>query len=91
MAVIRHGPAELLADTVETGITARVHTRPGRPAGTLPQGDDHCFESFVAEGRAAIRGEHPDDDLPAFDDGARTAVGADAVLEAARTGGWMAC
>ncbi|MFD0152861.1 Gfo/Idh/MocA family protein [Streptomyces sp. NPDC127132] len=59
------------------------------PAGH-PQGFHDCFDAFVADTYAAVRGEHRDG-LPTFAHGARAAVVTDAILESARTGGWVSC
>jgi len=81
------------------GDAAGVHLRPrGRstdaevarfdqvPAGH-PQGYQQCFDSFVADTYAAVRGERPDG-LPTFADGARAADITEAVLSSARSGAW---
>jgi predicted dehydrogenase len=54
------------------------------PAGH-PQGYAQCFEAFVDDTYAAVRGEHRDG-LPTFADGVRSARIVDAVVESARTG-----
>jgi len=54
------------------------------PAGHA-QGYAQCFENFVADTYAAVRGESPDG-LPTFADGLRSARIVDAVVESARTG-----
>ncbi|MGI8335187.1 hypothetical protein ACRYCC_35005 [Actinomadura scrupuli] len=69
---------------------AGMHAHAGRLAGALPQGHHDCFDAFVADRRAASRGEHHDD-LPVFDDGFRATVITDVVPEPAGTGGWIAC
>jgi predicted dehydrogenase len=53
-----------------------------------PQGYQDCFDAFVADTYAAIRGERPDG-LPTFADGLRATVLTDAVLASARTGEWQ--
>ncbi|HEX5617624.1 MAG TPA: Gfo/Idh/MocA family oxidoreductase, partial [Solirubrobacteraceae bacterium] len=58
------------------------------PAGHA-QGYGDCFAAFVADAYAAIRGDAPEDGLPAFADGLRTAVITDAVLAAARDERWI--
>jgi predicted dehydrogenase len=58
------------------------------PAGH-PQGYVDCFDAFVAEVYAAIREGAAPDGLPTFADGLRAARITDAVLESARTGGWV--
>jgi predicted dehydrogenase len=57
------------------------------PAGH-PQGYADCFDLFVADAYAAIRGEEPDG-LPLFADGLRAARITGAVLESARDGRWV--
>jgi predicted dehydrogenase len=57
------------------------------PAGH-PQGYQDCFDAFVADVYTAIAGQPPDG-LPLFEDGLRSAVIVDAVLESARSGKWV--
>ncbi len=57
------------------------------PAGH-PQGYLDCFEAFVGETYAAIRGETPADGLPTVYDGLRAARVTEAVLDSARSGEW---
>ncbi|MGV9772102.1 Gfo/Idh/MocA family protein [Streptosporangium sp. NPDC003464] len=57
------------------------------PAGHA-QGYHDCFEAFVGDTYAAIRGEHREG-LPTFADGARAARVCDAVLASAGTGRWV--
>ncbi|MFB9378448.1 Gfo/Idh/MocA family protein [Kineococcus gynurae] len=74
-----------------------LHRDPGagspeqRRLATLPaghaQGYAQCFELFVADTYAAIRGERPDG-LPTFADGARSARIVDAVLRSVDEGTW---
>ncbi|GAA4660622.1 MULTISPECIES: Gfo/Idh/MocA family protein [Amycolatopsis] len=52
-----------------------------------PQGYAQCFDNFVADTYATIRGEKRDG-LPTFADGNRSAHIVDAVVESARTGQW---
>ncbi|MFC5219014.1 Gfo/Idh/MocA family protein [Streptomyces coerulescens] len=59
------------------------------PAGH-PQGFHDCFDAFVADAYATIRGEHREG-LPTFDDGARAARLTDAALQSVREGGWVTC
>ncbi|MFF5207782.1 Gfo/Idh/MocA family protein [Streptosporangium sp. NPDC000396] len=59
------------------------------PAGHA-QGYHDCFDAFVADSYAALRGEHRDG-LPTFEDGARAARICAAVLTSARTGEWAEC
>jgi hypothetical protein len=47
-----------------------------------------CFDAFVADTYAAIRGESPEG-LPTFADGTRAAVITGAVLDSARSGTWV--
>lgn len=58
------------------------------PAGHA-QGYAQCFESFVADTYAAVRGETPEG-LPTFADGLRTARIVDAVLRSAASRSWEA-
>ena len=53
-----------------------------------PQGYADCFDAFVADAYAAIRGEAPEG-MPGFEDGLRAARLTDAVLASAREGGWV--
>lgn len=57
------------------------------PAGH-PQGYQDCFDHFVGDTYAAIRGIVPDG-LPTFEDGLRAARLADAVVRSADAGGWV--
>lgn len=52
-----------------------------------PQGYQDCFDFFVADAYAAVRGEPPDG-LPGFADGLRAAELTAAVLESAATKRW---
>ncbi|WP_442945914.1 Gfo/Idh/MocA family protein [Nonomuraea sp. LPB2021202275-12-8] len=67
-------------------------SNPARRYSPLPaghaQGYHDCFDAFVADSYAAVRGERPDG-LPTFDDGLRAARICDAVLTSARTGAWV--
>jgi predicted dehydrogenase len=58
------------------------------PAGH-PQGYADCFDGFVADAYAAIRGGDPADGLPSFADGVRAARITDAVLASAREQTWV--
>ncbi len=58
------------------------------PAGHV-QGWEACFESFVSDVYAAIRGDQPDG-MPGFADGARSLRLVEAVLASARTRQWTA-
>jgi predicted dehydrogenase len=53
-----------------------------------PQGFHDCFDAFVADTYAAIRGEHRDG-LPTFADGSRAAQLCAAVLDSARSRAWV--
>jgi predicted dehydrogenase len=53
-----------------------------------PQGYQDCFDSFVADTRAAISGQAPDG-LPTFEDGLRAARIAEAVVRSARERAWV--
>lgn len=57
------------------------------PAGH-PQGYQDCFNAYVADCYAAIRGEKPDG-LPGFADGRRAAEITEAVLASAASGRWI--
>ncbi|MFI0776865.1 Gfo/Idh/MocA family protein [Streptomyces sp. NPDC021212] len=52
-----------------------------------PQGYAQCFEAFVADTYAAVRGDRPEG-LPTFDDGLRAARITEAVLRSSRNGSW---
>jgi predicted dehydrogenase len=58
------------------------------PAGHA-QGYADCFDAFVADTYASIRGGEPADGLPLFADGLRTALITDAALAAAREDRWI--
>jgi predicted dehydrogenase len=57
------------------------------PAGH-PQGYQDCFNAFVADVHATVRGEHAEG-LPTFEDGRRAAVITDAVLRSAASQTWV--
>jgi predicted dehydrogenase len=57
------------------------------PAGH-PQGYQDCFNAFVADTYAAIRGDQPDG-LPTFADGLRAAMVTQAVVESASSQTWV--
>ncbi len=75
----------LLRDPDTLGADAARYTRV--PAGH-PQGYQDCFDHFVADTAAAIRGRAPDG-LPTFDDGLRAARIAEAVLSSASRDAWV--
>jgi predicted dehydrogenase len=75
---------QLLRGTSDSAAAARYVTV---PAGH-PQGYQDCFDAFVADSYAAIRGETPDG-LPTFADGLRAATVTEAVLESARRNAWV--
>jgi predicted dehydrogenase len=77
--IVRRDPAHLSAPA------ARLATL---PAGH-PQGYADCFDLFVADVYAAIRGEGERDGVPAFADGLRAAEITGAVLESAREQRWV--
>jgi predicted dehydrogenase len=54
-----------------------------------PQGYADCFDAFVAEAYAEIRGGAPEEGLPRFVDGLRAARVTDAVLASAAGAGWV--
>jgi predicted dehydrogenase len=58
------------------------------PAGH-PQGYNDLFDAFIGETYAVIRGDEWPEGLPALADGLRAARVTDAVLESARTRGWV--
>jgi predicted dehydrogenase len=58
------------------------------PAGH-PQGYADCFDLFVAEAHAMARGAAPQDGMPLFADGLRSARIVDAVLTSAREERWV--
>ncbi|MER6951961.1 Gfo/Idh/MocA family oxidoreductase [Nonomuraea sp. NPDC000554] len=84
----RRDGARLLVRDPETLSPAAVPYSP-LPAGH-PQGYYDCFDAFVAESYAALRGEQRDG-LPTFEDGVRAARICAAVLDSARTGEWTPC
>jgi predicted dehydrogenase len=57
------------------------------PAGH-PQGYADCFDAFVADAYAAIRGADTPEGLPGFADGRRAVQITEAVLASARDGAW---
>jgi predicted dehydrogenase len=77
--IVRRDPAHLSAPA------ARLATL---PAGH-PQGYADCFDLFVADVYAAIRGEDERDGVPGFHDGLRAAEITGAVLESAREQRWV--
>ncbi|MGY0231462.1 Gfo/Idh/MocA family protein [Longispora urticae] len=83
----RAGSHTLVRDPVTLSEAARRYSP--LPAGHA-QGYHDCFDAFVADSYAAIRGEYRDG-LPTFEDGARAAVITDAILDSARTGEWVPC
>ena len=76
--VLPRDPAQLAPDA------ARLATLPAGHA----QGYNDCFELFVADTYAAIRGDAPAG-LPAIGDGVRAATITDAVLASARADTWI--
>jgi predicted dehydrogenase len=58
------------------------------PAGH-PQGYQDCFNAFVADVYAAVRGDASAEGLPTFSDGLRAARLTDAVLCSAATDTWV--
>ncbi|MGH2968750.1 MAG: Gfo/Idh/MocA family protein, partial [Solirubrobacteraceae bacterium] len=78
VTLVRRDPVVLSPDA------ARLATL---PAGH-PQGYADCFDLFVADAYAAIRGEWPEG-LPSFEDGLRAARITDAVLASAPEGRWI--
>ena len=81
----REGSQQLVRDPEVLGPDAARLSR--LPAGHA-QGYQDCFDSFVADTYAAVRGEQPEG-LPTFADGLRSAAVVDAVLaSAAADGAW---
>jgi predicted dehydrogenase len=64
---------------------ARYVTLPGGH----PQGYHDCFDAFIADTYAAIRGEDVPDGLPGIADGLRAARITEAVMASAREGDWV--
>jgi predicted dehydrogenase len=83
----RGGSRTLMRDPAILSEAARPYSP--LPAGH-PQGYHDCFDAFVADTYAALRGEHRDG-LPVFADGARAAAICEAVLTSAATGRWTEC
>jgi predicted dehydrogenase len=80
----RSGPRLVLRDPASLSSAARPYaTLPGGH----PQGYHDCFDAFVADTYAAIRGQDPDG-LPRFGDGLRAVRITQAVLESAATQRW---
>lgn len=77
--ILTRDPGSASADAARITLT---------PAGHV-QGWEACFENFVKDTYAAIRGERPDG-LPTFSDGARSLRLVEAVLESARSRRWTA-
>ena len=75
---------QLLRGTSEGPAAARYSVL---PAGH-PQGYQDCFDAFVADTYAALRGDVPDG-LPTFADGLRAAQITEAVLESAAKQAWV--
>jgi predicted dehydrogenase len=71
--------------TTLTPEAARLATLPGGH----PQGYRDCFDGFVGDAYAAIRGGEPADGLPTFADGARAAEITEAVLSSSRSETWV--
>ncbi|WP_336922133.1 Gfo/Idh/MocA family protein [Aquipuribacter sp. SD81] len=82
----RRGASELLVRDDE--VMAPAAARYNRVPAGHPQGYQDCFNAFVEDTAAAVRGETPDG-LPTFADGARSAAVVDAVLQAARGSSWV--
>jgi predicted dehydrogenase len=57
--------------------------------GGHPQGYADCFDAFVGDVYAAVRGEPLPDGTPTFADGLRAALITEAVLASARDGQWV--
>jgi predicted dehydrogenase len=80
----RDGPALVVRDPQTLSPSARAYAT--LPAGH-PQGYHDCFDAFVAEAYAAVRGDRPAG-LPGFADGLRAVRITEAVLASAGTGNW---
>ncbi|WP_327251071.1 Gfo/Idh/MocA family protein [Streptomyces sp. NBC_01244] len=83
----RSGSSVLVRDPMTLSSAAKPYSP--LPAGHA-QGFHDCFDAFVADTYAAIRGEHRDG-LPTFEDGARAAHITDEILRSVREGGWVEC
>ncbi len=77
--VVPRGPDNLTSESARAG--SRL------PAGH-PQGYQDCFNAFVADVHAAVKGERPHG-LPTFGDGLRATVITEAVLDSARNHSWV--
>ena len=86
-----HAAGYAAADRVDAPPRAHAPPRAGHgapaPAGH-PQGSLDCFDLFVADTYAAMRGEARDG-LPWFADGARSAHLIDAALASGAAGAWV--
>lgn len=82
---LRGESRSLVRDPATLGTDAARYARV--PAGHA-QGYQDCFDHFVGDVAAAVRGEDVDG-LPSFTDGLRATVVAEAVLASARDGGWV--
>ena len=80
----RDGPALVVRDPQTLSPSARAYAT--LPAGH-PQGYHDCFDAFVADAYAAVRGDRPAG-LPGFADGLRAVRITEAVLTSAGTGNW---
>jgi predicted dehydrogenase len=80
------GPAEVIHRDPSQG-SAEQRRLSILPAGHA-QGYAQCFENFVADTYAAVRGESRDG-LPTFADGLRSARIVDAVVRSAQSGQWV--
>lgn len=83
----REGSQALVRDPVTLSEAAKPYSP--LPAGH-PQGFQDCFNSFIADTYATVKGEHREG-LPLFQDGARAAHLTDAALQSAKEGAWVAC
>lgn len=81
------GTENRLVPRGESGQTTEASRLSALPAGH-PQGYQDCFNSFVADTYATIRGEHRDG-IPTFADGARAAAITEAVMRSAAEETWV--
>jgi predicted dehydrogenase len=76
--LVQRGSADLSPDAQRLSVL---------PAGH-PQGYQDCFNGFVADVYASVKGETPEG-LPSFEDGLRASRLTEAVLESAKTRSWV--
>jgi predicted dehydrogenase len=83
----RRGTSEII--TRDPGTLAPEAARYAVAPAGHPQGYLDCFDLFVADSYAAMRGGEAPEGLPTFADGARSAHLIDAVLASAAAGAWV--